>query len=95
VLQHPVRPLTYISVIHLTLPVNGIVRKMPAMQTERFEMRFSVDLLKAVDDWRNQQTVPPPRAAAIRFLIEAGLNAQRADSDQPGGRPAKRKGKKR
>jgi hypothetical protein len=43
------------------------------MATERFEMRYPPDLLKKIDEWCEQQPAPPSRAAAIRYLIELGL----------------------
>jgi hypothetical protein len=45
------------------------------MLSERFEMRFSVDLLRQIDDWRRTQSDLLPRAEAIRRLIELGLKA--------------------
>jgi len=50
------------------------------MLTERFEMRMPPDLLKEVDDWCAKQEVPPSRAAAIRRLIELGLERARRAS---------------
>jgi hypothetical protein len=47
------------------------------MLTERFELRFSPELIKAIDAWRGRQADVPPRAAAIRRLIEAGLEASK------------------
>jgi hypothetical protein len=44
------------------------------MLTERFEMRFTTELLQQVDEWRRQQPDLPARAKAIRRLIEAGLS---------------------
>jgi hypothetical protein len=43
------------------------------MRDERFEMRVPRELLARVDEWRQEQTVPPTRAAAMRYLIEQGL----------------------
>jgi hypothetical protein len=43
------------------------------MLSERFELRFSVDLLRQIDDWRRQQPDLPTRAEAIRRLIERSL----------------------
>jgi hypothetical protein len=40
-----------------------------------FQMRASEDFLRRIDDWRRKQPDLPSRAAAIRRLIEAGLNA--------------------
>lgn len=44
------------------------------MNDERFDFRIPRELLARVDDWRQRQTVPPTRAAAMRFLIEQGLS---------------------
>lgn len=41
--------------------------------SERFEMRLSKGLIAHVDAWRRQQPDLPPRAEAIRRLIELGL----------------------
>jgi hypothetical protein len=43
------------------------------MLSERFELRFSPDLLRQIDNWRRQQSNLPTRAEAIRRLIERGL----------------------
>ena len=56
------------------------------MLSERFEMRFSADLLPEVDDWRRGQSDLPARAEAIRRLIELGLGKAPA-SAPPGGNP--------
>ena len=34
------------------------------------------DLRDRIDAWRNSQAVPPSRAAAIRYLIERGLERE-------------------
>lgn len=39
----------------------------------RFEMRAPNKWLALVDDWRRQQPDIPPRAEAIRRLVELGL----------------------
>jgi hypothetical protein len=44
-----------------------------AKKSERFEMRFEVDMIDRIDDWRRQQPDLPSRAGAIRRLIEVGL----------------------
>jgi hypothetical protein len=51
---------------------------MPGMRENRFEMLIAPELLARVDEWRQRQTVPPTRAAAMRYLIERGL-AEPAD----------------
>lgn len=38
-------------------------------------MRWPQDLLARVDAWIAGQQVPPPRASAVRHLIELGLDA--------------------
>jgi hypothetical protein len=57
------------------------------MLSERFEMRFSADLLKQVDDWRRQQPDLPARAEAIRRLIESGLSKAPAVTPSSGSDP--------
>jgi len=54
------------------------------MKTERFEMRVSEELLASIDEWRRQEPDIPPRAEAIRRLVEAGLKALTA---KPKGKP--------
>jgi uncharacterized protein len=49
------------------------------MATERFEMRYPAELLAKIDEWRRQQPDLPPRAEAIRRLVEAGLVAKTID----------------
>lgn len=44
------------------------------MLSERFEMRFTSDLLQQIDEWRRQQPDLPARAKAIRHLVEVGLS---------------------
>ena len=39
----------------------------------RFEMRADETFVRAVDDWRRKQEDVPPRAEAIRRLVELGL----------------------
>jgi hypothetical protein len=45
-------------------------------QTQRFEMIIPIRLLRAVDAWRKRQPSAPNRSAAIRRLIEAGIEAE-------------------
>jgi hypothetical protein len=47
------------------------------MLSERFELRFSPELLKLIDDWRRAQEDMPARAEAMRRLIETGLEASK------------------
>ncbi|GGC71587.1 hypothetical protein GCM10011504_56570 [Siccirubricoccus deserti] len=39
----------------------------------RFEIRLPNELQVAIDAWRGRQPNPPPRAAAVRALIELAL----------------------
>jgi hypothetical protein len=43
---------------------------------KRFEMRADEAFLKAVDDWRRKQPDLPPRAEAVRRLVELGLKVK-------------------
>jgi hypothetical protein len=61
------------------------------MLSERFEMRFTADLLGQIDEWRRQQDDLPARAEAIRRLIEAGLSV--AGKTEPSGSGSEGKGK--
>jgi hypothetical protein len=54
------------------------------MLSERFEMRFAPELVEKIDRWRNAQTVPPSRAAAIRYLIEESLSRHIGAKPNPG-----------
>ena len=47
-----------------------------AMKSERFEMRISEELLASIDEWRRHEPDIPPRAEAIRRLVELGLKAK-------------------
>jgi len=42
-------------------------------KSERLEMRVSSDFLQKIDAWRREQPDLPPRAEAIRRLVEMGL----------------------
>lgn len=42
-------------------------------QPEKFQMRVSPEFLKLVDEWRRHQPDIPPRAEAIRRLVERGI----------------------
>jgi uncharacterized protein len=42
-------------------------------KTERFEMRFDIEMLDRIDEWRSNQSDFPSRAESIRRLIERGL----------------------
>ncbi len=45
------------------------------VQVTQMQMRATPEFLKAIDDWRNKQPDRPPRAVAIRRLIESALKA--------------------
>jgi transposase len=48
-------------------------------QTERFQMRVSERFLQQIDDWRRTEPDLPPRAEAIRRLVERGISASRLE----------------
>ena len=52
-----------------------------------FQMRVDTAFLKKVDDWRRQQSDLPPRAEAIRRLVEAGLGSRSVPSESGQGVP--------
>ena len=44
-----------------------------------FQMRVRKSFLDKIDAWRRQQDDLPPRAEAIRRLVEKGLAAEKAE----------------
>jgi hypothetical protein len=48
-------------------------------KTERLELRVDSEFLAKVDEWRRNQPDLPPRAAAIRRLVEKGIEADRPE----------------
>ena len=62
------------------------------MLSERFELRFSVDLLRRIDEWRRGDPDLPSRAETIRRLIEAGLTAGKNPIRKPRSGPEGGKG---
>jgi hypothetical protein len=55
--------------------------------SERFEMRAPKGWLAAIDEWRQKQAIPPSRAAAIRYLVEAGLKERQLAAPSGGSTP--------
>ena len=52
---------------------------MSGMDKDRtFQMRVDASWLKALDDWRREQSEIPSRAEAIRMLIRSALDARQA-----------------
>ena len=45
-------------------------------KTERFELRMAPEELAQVDEWRRKEPDLPPRAEAVRRLIQLGLKAR-------------------
>lgn len=45
------------------------------MKDKTLQMRVSDEFLEKLDNWRNEQKVPPPRSEAIRFLVDLGLKS--------------------
>lgn len=48
-------------------------------QTERLQMRVSLDFLAKVDNWRRKQPDLPNRSEAIRRLVEQALRDGRSE----------------
>lgn len=42
----------------------------------RFQMRIDSAFLSAIDNWRGSQRPIPPRAEAIRQLVEKGIQSE-------------------
>ena len=57
------------------------------MMTDRFELRLAPELLDRIERWRLRQPVAPTKAAAIRYIIELGLDAVDKGQAPPGGSP--------
>lgn len=67
------RPARHVRTVETV--VNGVyVHAMAEPQSTRFEMRAPNEWLRKVDEWRRQQPDIPPRAEAIRRLVERGLS---------------------
>jgi hypothetical protein len=56
-------------------------------------LRVSADFLRSVDEWREKQPSRPPRAVAIRALVEIGLAAAAAVNPHGRKKPADEAGK--
>ena len=50
-------------------------------QDRVFQMRVSEQFLRMVDDWRRSETDLPPRAEAIRRLVELAAKRKKPDID--------------
>lgn len=46
----------------------------PPVDTEQVGIRFSVETLRRIDDWRREQPDMPIRTEAIRRLVEKALD---------------------
>jgi metal-responsive CopG/Arc/MetJ family transcriptional regulator len=46
------------------------------VESERFEMRISPELLAEIDAWAKAQPDKPPRATAVKRLIAMALEAE-------------------
>lgn len=53
--------------------------------TELTGVRFSVELLREIEDWRRAQPTIPAKGTAIRQLVEKGLQAWKTEADKPKG----------
>jgi hypothetical protein len=60
-----------------------MVKRTPKM-TELTGVRFSVELLRQIDDWRRAQSEIPAKGTAIRQLVEMGLAAWKAEQGKGG-----------
>ncbi|HEY0568485.1 MAG TPA: hypothetical protein VGD13_10250 [Xanthobacteraceae bacterium] len=48
-------------------------KAVPTLKSRRFEMRFESGMIDRIDGWRAKQPGLPPRAEAIRRLVDQGL----------------------
>lgn len=51
------------------------LKPVAMLKTRRFEMRFDQATIERIDGWRSKQPDLPPRAEAIRRLVDQGLKA--------------------
>jgi hypothetical protein len=58
---------------------------LSVIDSERFELRISPELLAEIDAWRRVQPDIPPRATAVKRLIAIGLRLAAEEA------PAKKK----
>lgn len=49
---------------------------MTEKMSERLNVPAPLDLIRAIDDWRRRQSEIPPRAEAVRLLLEQALKAE-------------------
>jgi hypothetical protein len=66
----------------MEMPYNSVI-----MMTGRFELRLAPELLDRIERWRLRQPVAPTKAAAIRYIIELGLDAADKGQVPSGGSP--------
>ena len=52
--------------------------------TELTGVRFSLELLREIEDWRRQQPTIPAKGTAIRELVIKGLAAAKAEAEKKG-----------
>jgi hypothetical protein len=64
----------------------GGMAKRTSKMTELTGVRFSIELLKEIEDWRRAQPTIPAKGTAIRQLVEKGLAAWKAEAEKPKGR---------
>ena len=55
------------------------IARMKVVADKTYQMRVTDEFLRTIDEWRRQQPDIPPRAEAIRRLIELGLQASKAE----------------
>ncbi|MTJ81724.1 MAG: hypothetical protein F8N37_12000 [Telmatospirillum sp.] len=48
-------------------------------KNKMFQMRVDDEFLHAIDEWRSQQRPIPPRAEALRRLVDKSLEAAKAE----------------
>jgi len=51
---------------------------VPLTNDKQFQMRVSAEFLEKIDAWRRSQKDIPPRAEAIRRLVDLALNRRAA-----------------
>ncbi|WP_374526545.1 hypothetical protein [Sphingopyxis sp.] len=70
-------PFGKLRILRIVSVVNGCyVVDMKEQKSGRFEMVTPPGWIEKIDDWRRKQPDIPPRAEAIRRLVEKGLASE-------------------
>jgi hypothetical protein len=60
--------------------------KRTTKMTELVGVRFTIEAISEIEEWRRQQPIIPSRTDAIRELVRKGLAASKDEKPAKGGR---------